>query len=82
MAAEYPNVRVYDFQAEFDIVCSFDLYKDITHYSPDINSRIIKDIGEGKHVFDLDGFQRRTALIRSCSAEHQPAFDKLRGKTP
>ena len=82
MAAEYPNVRVYDFQAEFDIVCSFDLYKDITHYSPDINSRIIKDIGEGKHVFDLDGFQRRTALIRSRSAEHQPAFDKLRGKTP
>ena len=82
MAAEYPNVRVYDFQAEFDIVCCFDLYKDVTHYSPDINSRIIKEIGEGKHVFSLEEFQRRTDLIRSRSEEYQPEFDKLRPKTP
>ena len=82
MASEYPNVRIHDFQAEFDIVCSFDVYKDITHYSPDINSRIIKEIGEGKHVFDLEEFQRRTDLIRSRSAEFQPAFDELRQKAP
>ena len=82
MAAEYPNVRVYDFQAEFDIVGSFDVYRDMTHYSPDINSRIIKDIGEGKHVFTQEEFRRRTALIESRSAELQPAFDELRRKAP
>ena len=81
-AAKYPNVRVYDFQAEFDIVCSFDVYKDMTHYSPEINSRMIVDIGKGRPVFSPEEFRRRSALIRSRSAEFQPAFDKLRRKKP
>ena len=82
MAAEYPNVRIYDFQAEFDIVCSLDVYKDVTHYSPKINTRIIQDIGSARHIFPLAEFRRRTALIRSRSAEFQPAFDELRRKKP
>lgn len=82
MAAEYPNVRIYDFQAEFDIVCSLDVYKDVTHYSPKINTRIIQDIGSARHIFPPAEFRRRTALIRSRSAEFQPAFDELRRKKP
>lgn len=82
MAAQYPNVRIYDFQAEFDIVCSPDNYKDVTHYSPAINTLIINDIGKGRHVFPVEEFRRRTALIRSRSSEFQPAFDQLRRKKP
>ena len=80
MAAEYPNVRVYDFQSDFDIVCSFDAYKDVTHYSPEINTVIINDIASGKHIFPVDEFRRRTASIRSRSTEFQAEFDKLRSK--
>lgn len=37
-----PNVRLFDFQAEAQIVCDFDLYKDSTHYAP-LVGRIILD---------------------------------------
>ena len=81
-AAKYSNVRIHDFQAEFDIVCSLDVYKDVTHYSPKINSRIIKEIGSGRQVFPLEEFRRRTASIRKRSAEFQSAFDQLRRQKP
>ena len=80
MAAAYPNVRVHDFQAEFDIVCRLDLYQDVTHYSPAVNTRMIKEIGEGRVVFPAAEFRRRTAAIERRSAEFQTAFDKLRSK--
>lgn len=80
MAAKYPNVRVYDFQAEFDIVCSLDVYMDVTHYAPPINTVIVNDIGKDRHIFALDEFRKRTEAIRSRSADFQPAFDALRRK--
>ena len=78
MAVKYPNAHLHDFQAEFDIVSSLDIYKDVTHYSPEVNSLIIKGIGASRQIFSLEEFRRRTALIRTRSAEFQPSFDKLR----
>ena len=73
-------IRTCDWFGVHDIVCSLDVYKDVTHYSPEINTLIITDIGSDKHVFALDEFLKRTEAIRSRSAEFQPAFDKLRRK--
>lgn len=78
MAAQYPNVKLHDFQADFDIACGLDHYKDITHYSPAVNTRILQDMKAGKNVFSLEEFQQRTNLLRQRSAEYQAEFDKLR----
>lgn len=43
------NVKVYDFQNRSDIVNNLDNYKDIVHYSPEINKKIIKDIKMDKN---------------------------------
>jgi hypothetical protein len=44
-----PNVRIYDFQAERDIICDFNNYKDSTHYSPAISRLIIERIAKGEN---------------------------------
>lgn len=78
MAAQYPNVRLHDFQADFDIVCVFDNYKDITHYSPAINTLMIKNIGTGRNVCTLEDFKKNTDKIRTRSTQYQAAFNELR----
>ncbi|MEX3615022.1 copper amine oxidase N-terminal domain-containing protein [Paenibacillus glucanolyticus] len=43
----YRNTQVYDFQAEADWTYDFSLFKDLSHHSQDINSRITWAISEG-----------------------------------
>lgn len=43
------NVKVYDFQNRRDIVNNLDNYRDMVHYSPEINKKIIKDIKMDKN---------------------------------
>ncbi|GAE05803.1 hypothetical protein JCM10914_1927 [Paenibacillus sp. JCM 10914] len=42
----YENTQVYDFQAESDWTYDFTQFKDLSHHSQDINSRIARAIGE------------------------------------
>ncbi len=44
-----PNVKLYDFQGEAEIVCNLDNYKDPTHYSPAINRLILERIAQGRN---------------------------------
>lgn len=43
------NVKVYDFQNRSDIVNNLDNYKDMVHYSPEINKKIVEDIKMDKN---------------------------------
>ena len=45
----YSNVEIYDFQTDDIIVSNLNNYKDSIHYSPKINSLIIKRIKENKN---------------------------------
>lgn len=44
-----PNVRLYNFNDQYEVICNLDYYRDKEHYSPEINSRILQwmsqDIG-------------------------------------
>jgi hypothetical protein len=42
------NVKIYDFQDEYEIVENLDNYKDIMHYSQNINQHIIDEIATSK----------------------------------
>jgi hypothetical protein len=44
-----PNVKLYDFQDEAEIVCNLDNYKDPTHYSPAINRLILGRIAQDRN---------------------------------
>ena len=43
---ECPNVRLYNFFDQYDVVCNPDNYCDDGHYSSEINSMILKWISE------------------------------------
>ncbi|MFD2615232.1 hypothetical protein [Paenibacillus gansuensis] len=45
-----PNVKVYDFQSVKDVTFNMDNYKDVSHYSADINRWMIDCFKEGKHL--------------------------------
>ncbi|OME90907.1 hypothetical protein BK123_21415 [Paenibacillus lautus] len=42
----YGNTQVYDFQAEVDWTYDFSLFKDLSHHSQDINSRITQAVSQ------------------------------------
>ena len=45
----FPNVRLYDFQVAPETL-SLDNYKDMTHYVPDLNDKIVKWMRQDKYV--------------------------------
>ncbi len=45
---KFDNVRIFDFQQLTDITGDLELYKDFSHYNPDINSAMVSWMTEGK----------------------------------
>lgn len=43
------NIHLFSFFTEYDMICNLDHYKDIRHYSEDINSQMLLWIKEGTH---------------------------------
>ena len=57
-----PNVRVYDFQAAEEVCLNYDNYMDVTHYSAQINSWILRQIAEDRYLVTPEnraGFEAR-----------------------
>lgn len=52
----YPNIRVYDFQIDFEIMLNLNNYKDISHYSPEISEKILKDMST--NLFQIKNFEQ------------------------
>lgn len=48
--SEYPNVYIHDFQSDSGITHQLEYYKDVSHYSEEINRLIIERMVTGDHV--------------------------------
>jgi hypothetical protein len=46
---DYPNIHVFSFNDCFDIICDLDNYKDIKHYSEEINEELLVWMKAGEH---------------------------------
>ncbi|THF79066.1 copper amine oxidase N-terminal domain-containing protein [Cohnella fermenti] len=55
-----PNTKVYDFQTEADVTFDLDRYKDLSHYSEDVNTWIAKRIGEDDSRYRVTADNART----------------------
>lgn len=53
---ECDNVNLFSFFDEFDMICNLDNYKDIAHYSQDINSMILRAMHEGKNQLTWENY--------------------------
>ena len=57
MLLQYENIRLFSFYDEFDMICDLNNYKDILHYSEQINSKILRWMYEGKHLLTKDNYE-------------------------
>lgn len=51
---QYPNVELYCFYENTDMVCDLNNYRDVLHYSADINSKILEWIKNGEYRLTID----------------------------
>lgn len=62
---ECPNVKLYDFFDQYDIICNPDNYSDIGHYSPEVNSLILQWIYEGTGLVTKENYADKLNQERS-----------------
>lgn len=80
---KYPNVKLHDFHSDFSISRDLDNYKDLTHYSPAINTLILKKLASGEEVVsDLNEFRKRTGAIRAEQLKYYDEYRRLRALNP
>ncbi len=51
------NVNQYDFQIEDSITFDLDLYKDINHYHPKVNTWMLEQISQNKYFVNSDNYE-------------------------
>ena len=55
---KYDNVNVYFFQNEKKIITNLNLYKDYSHYNPDINSYMLNKMADGQNRLDSGNYEQ------------------------
>lgn len=53
---KYSNAKVHFFQNEEDIITNLDNYKDYTHFKPEINSWMSKEMQKGSHILTQNNY--------------------------
>lgn len=61
---DYPNIHIYSFLTEYDIICDLNNYKDIRHYSEKINSIILRKIKNEENLITKHNFEKKINEIR------------------
>jgi hypothetical protein len=70
--ANYPNVRMHDFQERTDWITGLDEYADIYHFSPRISSSIITEIAADHERLTLENVDERNRRLREIALAADP----------
>lgn len=65
MLLQYPNVKLFNFFDQYDIICELDYYNDGCHYSNEVNSRILGWMAEETGLLTQDNYVERLEEERS-----------------
>jgi hypothetical protein len=55
---EYSNIHVFSFDDCFDIICDLDNYRDVGHYTEEINEKILTWMKEGEHEITQENLEQ------------------------
>lgn len=72
-----PFVKIHDFQGDESIICNLDNYKDINHFSPEINRLILGCIKSGSHVSGVGRIVENNRRLRRLAEEYLPQYEAL-----
>lgn len=59
------NIHLFSFYTEYGMICNLDNYKDIKHYSEDINSQILLWMKEGTHELTEENYKEYCSQVRA-----------------
>ncbi len=62
-----PNVEVYYFQEEADIICNLDNYMDMIHYTPRVNQYMLELMTDGKKQWNAENWQEELQNMRDLA---------------
>lgn len=62
---KYPNVRLYSFNNDYDLVCDLDNYKDQAHFGPWVNSKILSCMKYDMYRLTSDNYKAYIEDIRN-----------------
>ncbi len=71
-----PNIRLYSFCDNFDLVCNLDHYKDQAHYGEWVNSWMLTWLHNGEHLLTEDNYRKYLNTIRKFYNTYD--YDSLR----
>lgn len=60
---EHNNIYLYSFYDDFEMICNLDNYRDIRHYSEDINSQILLWTHQREHLLTKENYQEYCSKI-------------------
>ncbi len=67
----YPNVEIFDFQNETEIITNLDLYMDTVHFSPQINKYMVEEMAAGRRRLTPENYQAVLAQTRAFARKNQ-----------
>ncbi len=65
MLLQCPNVKLYNFFDQYDVICNTDYYNDTAHYSAEVNSFILEWIAEDEGLLTEENYLQRLAEERN-----------------
>lgn len=79
MLLNVPNIQLYSFNNNFDLICDLDNYKDFQHYGDWINSWILQQIAAGNYRLTQENYQDYLASIQNFYTTYDyPALNDLK----
>ena len=67
---QYPNVKIYFYHNEEDIITNLDNYKDYSHYGKWINSYLSKAMASGENRLTMDNYHQKIEDLRQFVYEY------------
>lgn len=65
MLLDVPNIQLYSFNNNFDLICDFNNYKDFQHYGGWVNSWILQQMAAGNYRLTQENYQDYINYIQS-----------------
>lgn len=59
-----PNIKLYSFYANFDLICDLDNYMDWIHYGEWVNSQLLEWMHDDEYLLTEDNYQEHIDVIR------------------
>lgn len=76
----HPNIKLYSFCDDFELVCGLDNYKDYVHYGEWVNSQILRWMWDEEHLLTQDNYLGYIEAIRDFYSNYDYGWIHERDK--